>query len=385
ETDLAAYAHQDVPFERVVEEVNPPRSLARHPLYQVALVLQNTATADAEGFVGLDTTVMPVGTGGAKFDLAAAFTETHGADGAPGGIQAFLEYATDLFDADGAERLLARLIALLDAVTADPDRPIGLADILTREERRRILHDWNGTAAERPADRLTHEMVAAHATGTPDATAVVHQGRPLSYAELDTRANRLAHRLAAVGAGPGTVVGVCLEGPEAVVALLAVLKAGAACVPLGPADPDERRQAILADAAAPVVVTRQNLGRLFGAQTRALLVDDPAEQAALAAMPGTAPAVTVGLRDAAYVLYTSGSAATPKGVVVEHRGLLDLCLWHNKHHAVTPEDRASLLAPPGSDAAVWELWPYLCAGASVHLPDPDTVDDPAALAQWCAA
>ncbi|MEE1751333.1 condensation domain-containing protein, partial [Streptomyces sp. SP18CS02] len=202
ETDLAAYAHQDVPFERLVEELNPARSLARHPLFQVMLVLQNNAEAVVE-LPGLRARIETVLNGTAKFDLTAAFTETHDADGAPAGITGALEYAMDLFDRGSAEMLVARLVRLLEAAVAEPDARIGDLDVLTAEERRSLLTEWNDTAAVFPDGACVHELFEEQAARTPHATAVVFEGRGISYGELNASANRLARHLVGCGVRRG--------------------------------------------------------------------------------------------------------------------------------------------------------------------------------------
>ncbi|HEY0700495.1 MAG TPA: amino acid adenylation domain-containing protein, partial [Micromonospora sp.] len=380
DTDLAAYAHQDVPFERLVEELNPTRSLARHPLFQVTLVLQNTGAAQLE-LPGLVVEPDGLVADAAKFDLAVAFSETRDEAGAPAGLEGHLQYATDLFDRDTAATLLARLVRLLRSAVAVPDLPVGRLDVLDPAERRRVLVEWNDTAVDTDG-RCVPELVAGQAARRPDATAVVCGADRLGYAELDARANRVAHHLVGHGVRPGTLVGVCAErGPEMVVALLGVLKAGGAYLPLDPNYPDERLAYMLADAAAPVVLVGPTLAdRLAGTPATLLRLDDPA----IGRLPDAAPAVTVRPADPAYVIYTSGSTGTPKGVLVEHRGLADLCAWHNRRYRVGPADRASQVAAQGFDAAVWEIWPYLCAGAELHLPDADTLADPRALLGWIA-
>jgi len=371
ETDLGAYAHQDVPFERLVEELNPARSLSRHPLFQVMLVLQNNAEASF-ALAGLDVEADQAGTGNAKFDLALAFAERPS-----GGLDAYLQYATDLFDRGTAESLLAGLVRLLTAVAADPDTFLSRVELLSGEERHRLLVRWNDTGTYVPAETVP-QQVAAQARRTPDAVAIVAGDATVTYAELDRRANQLAHHLIALGVTPGTLVGLCVSRrPEMVIGALAVLKAGGAYVPLDPNYPAERLAYMLGDAATPVVLTEPDLrDRLAGSGATIVDVDQVPDH------PTSTPAVAVTPDDTAYVIYTSGSTGAPKGVVIEHRGLTDLCTWHNREYAISPDDRASQVAAQGFDAAVWEVWPYLCAGASVHLPDQDTLDDTDALLRW---
>ncbi|MGK9171599.1 AMP-binding protein, partial [Inquilinus limosus] len=233
EADLAAYAHQDLPFERLVEHLNPARSLARHPLFQVMLVLQNNVAPRLE-LPGLTVRSLAVGTGTTKFDLSFSFAERRGADGAPEGLDGTVEFACDLFDRATVEALAERLIRLLEVVAEDPSQRIGAVEILAPAERRRILEEWNATVHPSPEATLP-ELLEAQAARTPTATALIYEEQSLTYAELDARANRLAHHLIARGAGPETIVGLCLErSPAMVVALLAILKSGAAYLPLDP-------------------------------------------------------------------------------------------------------------------------------------------------------
>ncbi|MFR9674188.1 amino acid adenylation domain-containing protein [Streptomyces sp. TR02-1] len=392
DTDLTAYTHQDIPFDRLVEELNPQRTPGRNPLFQTMLVLQDGQVDGIEGSGPGDLAGSwePVGTGTVKFDLTFAFTDRRGEDGSPAGIDCGLEYDTGLFDQRDADGLARRVTALLTAAAADPDRPLGQLEILSGEELRRALDGWNATGAPREEGRTVPQLIAERAALTPGAVALVDASGTVGYAELDDRANRLAHHLLALGVGRGGVVGICLErSADLVVAMLATLRTGAAYVPLDPRHPAERSAFVLADTAAGVVVSRRSLAAAIGAADASAPSAGPRfvfleEEGLLAAQPGTAVATAPSGRDAAYVIYTSGSTGRPKGVVVEHRALYDLVRWHNDSYAVTSDDRAGQTAALGFDAAVWEVWPYLCAGASVHLPSQDTLDDPDALAAWTA-
>ncbi|MFJ8042102.1 amino acid adenylation domain-containing protein [Kitasatospora sp. NPDC096147] len=369
ETALAAYAHQDVPFERLVEEANPARSLSRHPLFQIMLLTQPPGSGHGAGYPGLTSTPVAIGTGSAKFDLTLAVAETEE------GLRLTADYATDLLDGASVSRLLAQLLRLLDAALADPDRPIGTLPLLTAAEEAAALAPGTVTG---PATVPVHELIAEHARVTPDAPALECGERVLSYRQLDTAANELAQHLTARGVRRGDPVGVCLgRGPELVVTLLAVLKAGAAYVPLDASYPADRLAFLAEDAGLRLVVTEPALAdRLTGTE----LVHYGEQTGA----PATAPAVTVGQRDAAYVIYTSGSTGRPKGVVVEHGGLSDLCAWMRRAYGVAATDRASQIATPGFDASVMELWPVLTAGGTACLPDPALLEDAEALTEWVA-
>ena len=375
ETDLAAYAHQDVPFEQVVEAVNPARSLGRHPLFQVTLVLQNAGGGEAVTWPGLTVSDEGADTGTAKFDLALAVSEH--STGA--GMTATLQYATDLFDAGTAATLLSRLGTLLTGATADPAAPVGRLPLLDSAERTRLL-SYAGPATS-PEFRTVAELVADHAMTTPHATAVVtwhgHTAAPLDYAGLDAAANRVAAYLVARGVRPGDLVGVCLHrGQDAVAAPLGVLRAGAAYLPLDPEYPPDRLAYMLADAGAAVVLTEPAL--------RERVTADGVPVVCVADLPAAATPVSVPVTpaDAAYVIYTSGSTGRPKGVVVDHGGLADLCAWHLRAYGTAPGDRGGQIAAQGFDAAVWEMWPTLVAAAELHLPDRATLADADALVAW---
>ncbi|MET8626205.1 amino acid adenylation domain-containing protein, partial [Kitasatospora sp. NPDC004669] len=381
ESDLAAFAHQDLPFEHLVDDLNPARSLARHPLFQVMLTLQNNAEAVLD-LPGLDARVEPAGTPAAKFDLALSLTERADGDCEFGGIEGTVEYAEDLFDRSTAEQVAARWARLLDALTADPEQRIGAVGILSEDELERVLTVWNDTAVEVPADTLP-ELFEAQAVRTPEATALVFEGDELTYAELDARADRLARLLAAHGAGPERTVAVVLErSVELVVALLAVVKSGAAYLPVDPGLPAERIGALLADGEpALVLATEATRAALPGLAPELVLLDDPAVTERLAALPaGPRPAAPHPLHPA-YVIFTSGSTGRPKGVAVPHRGIVNRLAWMQHAYRIGPDDRVLQKTPFGFDVSVWEFfWPLLNGGTLV-VARPGGHKDPAYLAE----
>ena len=237
--NLAAYGHQELPFERLVEVLNPARSLSHHPLFQVMLAFQNDAQVSLE-LPGLQASFEEVAVAGAKFDLSFALAEERAGDGAPAGLAGVLEYAADLFDEATVRAIAARLVRLLAAAVAEPDRAIGSLDILSADERHTILTAWNDTARTIPHTTIP-ELFAQQAARTPDAVALVFDDATLSYRELDTRSNQLAHHLRTLGAGPETIVGLCVERSfDMVIALIGILKAGAAYLPLDPDYPQQR-------------------------------------------------------------------------------------------------------------------------------------------------
>ncbi|MFL6075226.1 MAG: amino acid adenylation domain-containing protein [Mycobacteriales bacterium] len=382
ETDLAAYGNQDVPFERLVEVLNPARSPSRHPLFQIMLVVQNNAEARLE-LPGLSASVEPVSTGTAKFDLTVELRERYDPTGAPGGVTGTVRYATDLYDEATARALTERLVRLLTAVAAAPDRPIGEIDLLSPGERWQLLAGWNGAPARHP-DSCLHELVERQAAATPDTTAVVSGGRRLSYARLDTRAGRLADHLAARGVGPGSVVAVALpRRPELVVALLAVLKAGGAYLPVDLDDPAERIAFVLADAGASVVLTDQP-GRVPApAGVPVLTLPGPAGPTD---PPGPAPAARRATpADRAYVIYTSGSTGRPKGVAVPHAAIVNTLGWLRERYGLRADDVMLHKAAAGFDASVREIFLPLVTGATLVLAEPGGQRDPAYLARLIQA
>ncbi|MFJ4284001.1 non-ribosomal peptide synthase/polyketide synthase [Streptomyces massasporeus] len=371
ETDLAAYAHQDVPFERLVEVLNPVRSLARHPLFQVMLAFQNNeeATLDLDG---LRTETVPLTLAAAKFDLLFSVAEAFTADGAPAGLDGVVEYSADLFDRATAESIGARLARLLAAVTTDPARPVGAADLLTAEERGRVLTEWNDTHHD-VADATVPELFQAQAARTPDRPAVLHAGRELTYGELNARANRLARLLIAEGAGPERFVALAVPRSEdMIVALLAVLKSGAAYLPVDPGYPADRIALMLDDARPALVLTTGDAAEALPSGVPALSLDDPELLSRVAELPGTDPtdddrARPLDPRHPAYVIYTSGSTGRPKGVVVAHRNVADFAAWAAAD--IGPERLSDVLASTSLnfDVSVFEMFGPLLSGGRIEI------------------
>ncbi|HEX8191018.1 MAG TPA: non-ribosomal peptide synthase/polyketide synthase [Pyrinomonadaceae bacterium] len=375
---VGAYAHQDVPFERLVEELAPDRDTSLNPLFQAAFVLQNSP-APAYELAGLTFEVMTGETGTSKFDLSLSMEDTER------GLKGMLEYSTDLFDHDTVARLVGHFRVLLDGVASNPSARLSALPLLADAERERLLFGWNDTRAAYPADRRVHQLVAARAAERPEALAVGDGASSLSYVELNARANRLANYLRSVGVGPETAVGVYLErSADYVTALLAVLKAGGAYVPLDTTYPIERVSAIVEDAGLPLLLTREGLLDQLPPFWGTVVCLD-ADREAIGAAGDDDPPNLAAPDNLAYVIYTSGSTGTPKGVELTHAGLANLVNWHCETYGVGPDDRATLVASPGFDASVWELWPYLAAGASLHVPDEERRLSPRALLDWLDA
>jgi amino acid adenylation domain-containing protein len=375
-TDLAAYQHQDLAFERVVEIVSPPRMLTRHPLFQVMLSFQGGA-GGAFTMDGLDVEPVRAHLGTAKFDLHFNFTEMSGTDGRPLGVRGVLDYDSGLFDRATAERIARGLTGLLRAFAASPDVPVrqvGLVD----EADARLLAAWNDTAADVAPATLTG-LFERQVRRTPHADAVVFGDERLSYAELDARAGRLAALLIGRGAGPERFVGVAVpRSAGLVVALVAILKAGAAYLPIDAAQPAGRIALMLAEA-APVVVlaTRETEGGLPAGAARVVL-DDGAVVAGPAGRPRPAP---LSPGHPAYLIFTSGSTGRPKGVVVTHGAIVNRLAWMQAKFGLRADDRVLQKTPAGFDVSVWEFfWPLL-EGATLVVARPDGHRDPHYLAE----
>jgi amino acid adenylation domain-containing protein/non-ribosomal peptide synthase protein (TIGR01720 family) len=373
QTDLAAFAHQDLPFERLVDALAPERSLSRHPVFQVMLTFHN-APAAAWALPGLQVTPISARTDTAKFDLSFGVREQRAADGAPAGILGLCEYSADLFDPSDAEQMSGRLVRFLAAAAADPRRPVSQISLLDAAERRQLLADWNDTATPLPGLTLAG-LFEAQAARTPGATAVSEDGNTLSYAELDAAASRLAWYLIGRAVGPDQVVALALpRSVRLVIAVLAVAKTGAAYLPLDSAYPAARIGFMLDDTAATCVVTNSEVAgtlRAAGTTVSRVVLDDPAVQEAVAASSLTPPppaVPTAGGGPLAYVMYTSGSTGTPKGVAVPHAAVAALALdrcWQRGSHA-----RVLWHSPHVFDASTYELWvPLLTGGTVVVAPE----------------
>ncbi|WP_406128545.1 amino acid adenylation domain-containing protein [Streptomyces canus] len=377
ENALGAIANQDVPFERLVEELAPARSLSRHPLHQVVLTLQNASRAVGDNgrgrlrMPGLQVEMLDLGQEvGAKIDLDVNMDELYDAEGEPSGIGAVLTGTADLFDQETVERFAGWLARMMRAIAENPRGRIADLHVLGADERKQILVERNDTAAEiRPV--TVPELFAAQVARTPDAVAVVFGEQEVTYAELDVRANRLAHYLAGQGVGPETVVAVAMErGTDLLVALLAILKAGGAYLPLDPEYPAERLSFMLSDSRASVLIgASEVLDELPVGRTRAIVLDDPLVAAGLNGTPDTAPRSGAEPDHAAYVIYTSGSTGRPKGVVVSHAGVASLVAAQTERFAVDEHSRVLQFASVSFDAAVSEVLVTLCGGAGLVLAD----------------
>jgi len=402
ETVRNGLKHADYPFPLLVEALQPERNSTRTPLFQAVFnlfkysglhkldVLGPSRRPGRERPVGgrlggLEGELFPLVQQLGLFDLVLQLFEVGGV------LQGQLRYDADLFDAATMWRMEGHFRTLLEGIVSDPgrrtdpDRPISAVTLMSEAEARLLLTEWNATRRDSHDDRCVPQRVEDQAARAPDAPAVACGPNRLTYRELNRRADRLANALRRRGARPGVLVVVFADrSVEMVIGLLAVLKAGAAYVPLDPAYPRDRLAFMLADTAAPLLLTQESLlERLPRGQARVLCLDRDAElwggESADPPPRGPCP------DDLAYVIYTSGSTGRPKGVEIRHRSLNNLVAWHQRVYQVTPQDRATQLASPAFDASVWELWPYLAAGASVHIPDEETRTSPDRLIRWLAS
>jgi amino acid adenylation domain-containing protein/non-ribosomal peptide synthase protein (TIGR01720 family) len=373
---LGAWAHQDVPFEKLVDEMGVERTLAHAPLFQVMLVMQ-----DARGG--------PLSLGPVRAEpvateaLTARFDLTLEVEDRPGALRGTLDYRADLFDGATAERILACLACLLEGAADDPDLPLSRLPILPPAERERVVRGWNRTEAELDGPPLVHQWIEAHAARTPDAPALTCEGATLTYAELNARANRLAHHLRARGVGPEVRVGVCAErSHELVVALLAVMKAGGAYVPLDPGYPAERLVYMVEDSAIRLLLVQPHTAEMVPAGGAEVLVLRPD---ALGDGPAEDPEVPLHPLNAVYVIYTSGSTGRPKGVVNSHAGVRNRLAWMRGRFGMGPGRVVMQKTPFSFDISVWELFAPLMMGGRLVLARPGGHRDGEYLAQLAAA
>jgi amino acid adenylation domain-containing protein len=374
---LEAQQNQDIPFEQVVERLEPVRTLAHTPLFQVMLSWQNAMRGtlelpglELEGAPGAERTA-------AKFDLLLVMWESDGR------IEGGMEYATSLFEPATVERYVAYLRRVLEQMAADDAQPVDRLDLLPPAERRRVVEEWNRTDAAYSADACLHDRFEAQAARTPDAVAIVFEDVALSYAELNRRANRLAHHLRALGVGPDARAAICVERSlEMVVGVLAVLKAGGAWVPMDPGYPTERLRYMLADSAPRVVLTQSSIaagasGLFDGLDAEVLALDAPRWREEPATNPGRGG---LGPAHLAYVIYTSGSTGKPKGVMVPHRAVVNRLAWGANAWGAGSGEVLFQATSLSFDVSIWELFRPLSAGGRVVLAPPGREGDATHLA-----
>ena len=375
-----AYTYQDLPFERLVEELHPNRELGRNPLFQVMFVLQ-VAESTRTAIEGLASEPLEVDAGTSKFDLTLSLTERDKK------LTGSFEYSTDLFDHSTIERMVGHFQTLLEGIVENPDRRISDLPLLTEAERRQLLFEWNNTEADYPKDKCIHEMFQEQAKQTPDAIAVTFEGQRLTYRELNTKANQLAHHLQRLGVGPGRLVGICLERSlEMVIGLLGILKAGGAYVPLDPSYPRERLAFMLEDAEVSVLLTqeklvedgrwriedgnhrspsRDSLSSILNPRLKIVCLDR--DWHLIETQSRETPRSGVSSDDFAYVIYTSGSTGKPKGVQVSHRSVVNCLHSISQRVGVTNQDVFLAVTTISFDIAGLELYLPLMVGGRVAV------------------
>ncbi len=366
---LAGLDHQDLPFDRLVEELRPPREPGRTPFFQAAINFRDAGDG-ADHFTGLRTDLYTVPSVSAKFDLLL-YAEDDGES-----LSGVLEFATDLFEPATAGRIVESLTTLIADAVARPASAVSDLAVLTAEAHHRIVHEWNDNSVDLGVPVLVHELVGERARLCPEAVAVVQGDREVSFGELEVRANRLAHRLVGLGIGPDVLVGVCLgRGPELLVALLAVMKAGGAYVPLDPEYPVERLRYIQQDTGAPVVITDTASRHAVQAPEGTTVLDLDRDAGTIADRPGRPPLVDVHERNLVYAIYTSGSTGRPKGVQVEHIGLSNYILWARDHYPRGGERATVLHSSISFDLTVPSLFEPLVSGRTLTiLPPGDSLE-----------
>ncbi|MEH2385069.1 MAG: amino acid adenylation domain-containing protein [Nostoc sp.] len=385
EVALGAYAHQDLPFEKLVEELHPERNLNQNPLFQVVFALQNAPMSALE-LPNLTLSPLPFDTETTRFDLELHLWEPKVQNGlwadSSEGISGFVIYSTDLFDDATITRMLGHFQILLSGIVANPEQRIAQLPLLSESELHNLLVEYNNTQLDYPQDKYIHQLFESVAEQNPDATALVFGDEQLSYKELNIRSNKLAHYLKKLGVEAEVLVGLCVERSfDMVIGMLGILKAGGAYVPLDPSYPSERLNFMLEDAQVSVLLTQERwLEPLKNYNSQIICIDNDSEIIAEELEDNLTSQVKV--NTLAYVIYTSGSTGKPKGVKIEHRGLLNLVFWYQKAFPISPLDRATQICGVGFDACGWEIWPYLSVGASIYFVDDEIRQIPEHLRDW---
>ena len=372
---LGAFAHQDLPFERLVEEIQPDRQLSYNPLFQIGFAVQNAPVSSLR-LTNLVLTPITSTTGTAKRDLTLHTWETDT------GLSGLWEYNTDLFDGTTISRMTGHLETLLQGIVNDPDQKLSDLPLLTDSEKQQILVEWNDTKTEYPSDKCIHQLFEQQVARSPDAIAIVYDDQQLSYGELNRRANQLAHYLRTLGVGPEVPVGVCMERSiDVVVAILGTLKAGGAYVPLDPQYPKERLDFMIRDARIQTVLTIERLADGLSGQDIDLVAMDTEWDKISRLTPQTSVSSAVPA-NLAYIIYTSGSTGTPKGVAVEHRQVLNYSTAVFRDLDLYPCNTYALVQPLAVDSCVTVLLASLLTGGSLHVVSEETASDPNALAHY---
>jgi amino acid adenylation domain-containing protein len=381
ETTLGAYAHQDVPFEMVVKALRPERNLSQAPLFQVMFTLQSEAAQNEElTEFQVDEIDIHMGNGTSKFDLTLIVQDSH-VD-----LTCQFEYRTELFHARTIQRMARQLEMLLEGAVAEPGQRVNAIAIQTEAERYHLVVTRNRTEAKYAGKTNVVQMFEEQAATQPEALALVSKTERLSYRELNGRANQLAHYLRKLGVGPEAKVGVCLDRSVGlVVGTLGIVKAGGAYVAMDASYPAERLSYIVKDAGMKVLLTGEKVQeamRGMGAKVRFLDIDNDTDWEAVSRHSQTNLKRVTDAGNLAYVIYTSGTTGQPKGVEISHKGLRNLVKWHCETYQMSGRDRGTLVAGTGFDASVWEMWPNLASGASLHIVEEATRGIPQQLQRW---
>lgn len=377
EVAMGAYAHQELPFEKLVEELHPERSLSYAPLFQVMFAFQNAPRPPLE-LPGLTLGQLNIDCGTTKFDLTLSMWDDAGS------LSGAVEYSTDLFDSGTITRMLHHLQTLLEGVVAHPEQRLADLPLLPDAERQQILVDWNATAVRLPQAVGLHHLFEAQVERTPDALAIIADNGRLTYCQLNQRANQLAHHLQALGVRPDVLVGLCMERSlEMMIGLLGILKAGGAYVPLDPAYPSERLAFMLEDAQVSVLVTQPQMVETLPAHHAHVVCVTPAQEA-LAHKPADNPVSQVAAEDLAYVIYTSGSTGAPKGVQIPHRAVVNFLETMRHQPGLAADDILLAVTTLSFDIAGLELFLPLSVGAQVVLVDRAVAADGKRLAHRLA-
>ncbi|NEU79519.1 non-ribosomal peptide synthetase [Nostoc sp. UIC 10630] len=363
---IDAYAHQDLPFEMLVEALQPERNLSHTPLFQVMFVFQNAPMPEVE-LAGLTVSLLPAESATAKFDITLSMENT------ASGLVGVWEYNTDLFDSSTISRMAGHFQTLLSGIVANPIEPISQLPLLSEVEQQQLLVEWNDTTVKYPTDKCIHHLFESQAERIPHAVALVYENEQLTYHELNCRANQLAHYLRSLGVGPEVLVGICVKrSPEMVVGLLGILKAGGAYVPLDPDYPQERLSFMLEDAQVSVLLTQQRLvDKLSQHQANLVCLDEIWSQ--IIQNNQDNPVSEVRAFHIANVIYTSGSTGRPKGVMVEHTGLCNLAQAQIQTFGLQNSSRILQFASLSFDASIWEFVMALGSGATLYLGTKDSL------------
>ncbi|MEG4805075.1 amino acid adenylation domain-containing protein [Microcoleus sp. ARI1-B5] len=440
EVALGAYAHQDLPFEKLVEELHPDRALNQNPLFQVAFALQN-APGNRLELPELTLSPQQLDVGTARFDLEFHLWErspnSSGSNQSPSnklwvdsseGISGMVIYSADLFEEATITRLIGHFQTLLESIVTNPEQRIANLQYLSAQEGYHLLVECNNTQADYPQDLCIHQLFEMQADRTPDAVALVFGEERVTYRELNLRSNQLAHYLQKMGVGAEVLVGLCCgRSLDLIVGMLGILKAGGAYLILDPSYPAERSSFMIEDAQVSVLLTRQGINSLSNSESRLKtteggqvssrlkptsamsqgiysLVDDGEVQnletqsddkihpprvifldtdwEMISQEIADNPTSAATAENLVYAIYTSGSTGKPKGVEIEHGSLLNLVFWHQREFGVSAGERATQIAAIGFDACGWEIWPYLAAGSSIYFPEDDIRRDPEKLQNW---